>query len=90
MRIRDIARQTVFITEDPTIIRKATLGDKYEIVSEETAIETRRKSLEKLKKDAVIAEAVRLGVANDSFINKAEFIDAILEAEAAVTTTDAA
>jgi hypothetical protein len=84
MRIRDVERRVEFITEDPAIIRKAQIGGKgYEIVTEETAIDARRKSLEGLKKDAVVIEAVRLGIANDAFINKAEFIDAILKAETA-------
>ena len=84
MRIRDVERRVEFITEDPAIIRKAQIGGKgYEIVTEETAIDARRKSLEGLKKDAVVIEAVRLGIANDAFINKAECIDSILKAETA-------
>jgi hypothetical protein len=84
MRIRDVERQVEFITEDPAIIRKAQIGGKgYEIVKEEDAADVRRKALDKMKKDDVIAEAVRLGIANDAFINKAEFIDAILKAETA-------
>lgn len=87
MRIRDIKRQTVFITEDPAIIRQATLGKNYEIVTEETAADARRKSLEGLKKEEVIVEAGKLGILPDAFKTKGEFVDAILEAENTSATT---
>jgi hypothetical protein len=91
MRIRDVERRVEFITEDPAIIRKAQIGGKgYEIVTEETAIDARRKSLEGLKKDAVVIEAGKFNIAPDAFSTKAEFVEAILEAESAATTENAA
>lgn len=87
MRIRDKIRQTVFITEDPNIIRQATLGKNYEIVAEETAIDARRKALDGLKKEEVVAEAGKFNILPDAFKTKTDFIEAILEAEATAATT---
>lgn len=89
MRIRDIERQVEFITEDAGVIRKAQIGGKgYEIVTEETAVEARRKSLEKLSAEDVVVEAGKFDIQPDAFKKKADFIKAILEAEAAPETTE--